>query len=303
VTSRLERRYRRMVRFYPAEWRQRYGEELVSTLLDASEGRRRRPSPREAAALIAGAARQRIRQTGISAPAAVVRDGLHIGATLIVAANASISIFAAYAGSGTRVAGMPSEWRKAELLWVLAFVALVQGSRILAPALVAVVAGICATSLLLEVSHVPFTTSNGWSVLLVATIVGRLLLPAVIVVWLAARGEHPARSPLWLLAVAPAASVLTQGFDAPLSIGVTTVALTVPLLIAALLWAPVDPRPAIGAAVLVAASSLILVAVASEDQGQGLPIPFTWTGTAIVAALLTSLAVAGPVAAVRAFRR
>jgi hypothetical protein len=300
VTSRLERRYRRLVRFYPAEWRQRYGEELVGTLLDASDGRRRRPSLREAAALIAGAARERIRQTGVSTPAAVVRDGLHIGATLIVAANASISVFSAYAGDGTRVAGMPSEWRKAELLWVLAFVALVQGSRILAPALVAVVAGICATSLLLEVSHVPFTTSNGWSVLLVATIVGRLLVPAVIVVWLAARGEHPARSPLWLLAVAPAASVLTQGFDAPLSIGITIVVLTVPLLVAALLWAPVDPRPAIGAAVLVAASSLILVAVA--DQGQGLPIPFTWVDTAIAAALLTSLAVAGPVAAIRAFR-
>jgi hypothetical protein len=138
-------------------------------------------------------------------------------------------------------------------------------------------------------------------VLLVATIVGRLLVPAAIVVWLATRGEHPARSPLWLLAVAPAASVLTQAFDAPLSIGVTTVVLTVPLLAAALLWAPVDPRPAIGAAVFVAATWLILVAIASY-QGLGLPIPITWAGTTIAAALLASLAVVGPLAAVRAFR-
>jgi hypothetical protein len=298
VTDRLERRYRRLVRLYPSQWRQRYGEELVGTLLDAAGDGRRRPSLRESAALIAGAARERIRQTGVSTPAAVVRDGLHIGATLIVAANASISVFAAYGGDGTRVAGMPSEWRKAELLWVIAFVVLVQGSRIVAPALVTIVAGICATSLLLEVSHVPFTTSNGWSVLLVATIVGRLLVPAVIVVWLAARGEHPARSPLWLLAVAPAASVLTAGFDPPLSIGVTIVVLTVPLLVVALLWAPVDPRPAIGSAVFLAATSLILVAV-----GRFIASPVTWTVMAVAASLLASLAVVGPVAAVRTFRR
>jgi hypothetical protein len=48
-----------------------------------------------------------MRNRGVSTPAAMVRDGLHIGATLIVAANACIAVFAM---SGERVAGVPSEW-------------------------------------------------------------------------------------------------------------------------------------------------------------------------------------------------
>jgi hypothetical protein len=305
MSSALERRYRRLVQMYPARWRSHYGEEVIGTLLDAATAGRRWPSPRETAGLLIGASRERLRGRGITTPGAVLRDGLHIGATLIVAANASIAVFASFSSvgsSGERVAGMPSEWSKAELLWVLAFAALVHGSRILGPAIVAMTSALCATSAVLEISHVPFPATDGWSMLIASTVVARLLLPTMIILWMAARGEHPARSPLWVLTVAPAVSVITQGFDAPLSIGTTVLLLTGPLLVAALRWAPVDARPAIGAAVFLAAVWVVLGAVAAGQTGM-LPITFTWPLEVVAALPLFALAMAGPVGARRSFHR
>jgi threonine/homoserine/homoserine lactone efflux protein len=57
----LERRYRRLIRLYPAAWRARYEDEVVGTLLDAARPGRESVSPAEAADLVCGAVVQRLR--------------------------------------------------------------------------------------------------------------------------------------------------------------------------------------------------------------------------------------------------
>jgi hypothetical protein len=299
MTHSLEKRFRVLVGLYPPGWRNVHGEELLSTLLDAAPPGQRWPSPRETMGLIVGASREQMRSRGVSTPSEVVGDGPHIGATLIVAANGCIAVFA-MSGGGERVAGVPSEWSTVELLWVLAFAALVAGGRFLAPALVLLVACLSGASVLAELSHVPFPSTDGWSQVLAATLIGRILVPAVIIVWLAARGEHPARSPLWLLAVAPAAATLTQASDIPLSIGTSVVVLMVPVVVASLVWAAVDPRPAIGVTTFLASTWLILAATASD--GNGLPIPISWALTTLAATVLACAALVGSAAVARSRR-
>jgi hypothetical protein len=295
MTRSLEKRFRVLVGLYPQAWRNEHGEELLSTLLDAAPPGQRWPSPRETVGLIVGASRERLRDRGVSTPVEMVRDGLHIGATLIVAANACIAVFAM--SGGERVAGVPSEWSTVELLWVLTFAALVTGGRFLAPALVLLVACLSGASVLAELSHVPFPSTDGWSQILAAGLIGRILVPAVIIVWLAARGEHPARSPLWLLAVAPAAATLTQARDIPVSIGTSVVVLMTPVVVASLIWAAVDPRPLIGLTTFLASTWLILAATASA--GNGLPFPISWLLTTLAAAVLACAALVGSAAVAR----
>jgi hypothetical protein len=64
--SPLERRYRRLFRAYPADYRAERGDELVDTYLDTVNPGRTRPSARDAADLLAGGARQHLRARGAS---------------------------------------------------------------------------------------------------------------------------------------------------------------------------------------------------------------------------------------------
>jgi hypothetical protein len=57
--SPLERRYRRLLRAYPAQYRSDRADEMLGTLLDAAAPGQRRPSARESASLIAGGIRAR----------------------------------------------------------------------------------------------------------------------------------------------------------------------------------------------------------------------------------------------------
>jgi hypothetical protein len=60
-TSELERRYRRLLRWYPRAYRTERGTELVTTLLDTAGPDRRRPTRRDAVDLAWGGLRQRFR--------------------------------------------------------------------------------------------------------------------------------------------------------------------------------------------------------------------------------------------------
>ncbi|WP_433386764.1 hypothetical protein [Micromonospora sp. KLBMP9576] len=62
--SGLERRYQRLLRAYPAEYRRARGAEIVGTYLDLAGPGRRWPSPADAADLLRGGLRQRLRAAG-----------------------------------------------------------------------------------------------------------------------------------------------------------------------------------------------------------------------------------------------
>lgn len=62
--STLERRYRHLLRAYPPDYRHDRGDEIVGTYLDLADPRRRWPSPADAADLVRGGLRQRLRAAG-----------------------------------------------------------------------------------------------------------------------------------------------------------------------------------------------------------------------------------------------
>ncbi|GAA0992069.1 hypothetical protein GCM10009555_080530 [Acrocarpospora macrocephala] len=87
----LERRYRSLLRAYPKVYRDWHGEELVTTLMAASDPQTRRPPLREAIALIVGgfAARARnARATG----APWWADGLHLGVLAVATTTFAMKI-------------------------------------------------------------------------------------------------------------------------------------------------------------------------------------------------------------------
>jgi hypothetical protein len=57
VSAELERRYARLLRLYPADYRRARGAELLETLMESAEEGRKRPAAREVGALILGALR------------------------------------------------------------------------------------------------------------------------------------------------------------------------------------------------------------------------------------------------------
>ncbi|MFV2111048.1 hypothetical protein ACFHW0_01750 [Micromonospora sp. LOL_025] len=76
--SELERRYHRLLRAYPAEYRRARGAEIVGTYLDLAGPERRWPSPGDAADLLRGGLRQRLRAAG----AADLIPGVRLAAVL-----------------------------------------------------------------------------------------------------------------------------------------------------------------------------------------------------------------------------
>ncbi|WP_326563524.1 hypothetical protein [Micromonospora peucetia] len=76
--SELERRYHRLLRAYPADYRRARGAEIVGTYLDLAGPGRRWPSPADAADLLRGGLRQRLRAAG----AADLIPGVRLAAVL-----------------------------------------------------------------------------------------------------------------------------------------------------------------------------------------------------------------------------
>jgi hypothetical protein len=82
--SPLERRYRRLLRAYPASYRSDRGDEMLGTLLDSAAPGQRRPSAREMAALIVGGIRARAaRNAGLPALASLRLAAMLACATFI----------------------------------------------------------------------------------------------------------------------------------------------------------------------------------------------------------------------------
>ncbi|MFI6817373.1 hypothetical protein ACIBG7_33595 [Nonomuraea sp. NPDC050328] len=92
--TRLERRYRAMLRFYPADYRDAHGDELLDVLLETAEPGRTLPAARECAGLVVGGVQARVRANTRTNP---WWDGLHLGLTAIMVAQAAA--FLPYTGS------------------------------------------------------------------------------------------------------------------------------------------------------------------------------------------------------------
>jgi hypothetical protein len=131
VNPRLEACYRALLRTYPPQYRAEHGEEILATLEEATPRDRSWPVWREARALLVGGLRLRALTAGGGSSRGMVFDGLHIGVTLLVGANAVGAALAVTGGTSRGVAEL------AGLGWVLAFAGMVRGGRVLPVALVA----------------------------------------------------------------------------------------------------------------------------------------------------------------------
>ncbi|MFI7081393.1 hypothetical protein ACIBO1_29235 [Micromonospora sp. NPDC049903] len=100
--SGLESRYRHLLRAYPADYRRERGEEIVGTYLDLADPGRRWPSVADAADLVRGGLRQRLRAAG----AGEVVPGVRLAALLALATAAFLAAFWALA----EVQPPPAAW-------------------------------------------------------------------------------------------------------------------------------------------------------------------------------------------------
>jgi hypothetical protein len=181
----------------------------------------------------------------------MVLDALHVGVTLLVAANAVGAALAVTSGTSRVVAEL------AGLGWVLAFAGMVRGGRLLPVALVAFAAALSVAAQ----REALFTLPVQWYAW--EWTLANHVLPLVLVAALARRGIGPARSPLLLLLPAIPYSVWLGVVSTPFFLSSTLFAMMLVAAIVAICVAPVDPRPALGLALLmVPAVSLLTVSAA-----------------------------------------
>ena len=74
----LERRYRRLLAWYPAEHRRTYGEEMIGVLLASAADGQRRPKFADTIDMFAGAWRVRLRSALTSVPDPGWREALAV---------------------------------------------------------------------------------------------------------------------------------------------------------------------------------------------------------------------------------
>lgn len=182
--STLEHRYRRLLRWYPADHRDRHEDEMLGVLLAAAGPDRERPTAREAADLIAGGLTVRLRRLprGLRGPewregtalAATFAALILLGACLRYAVSAAV---AAYEARGTGIA--PETLYATAPLWAawaaVAVLALC-GARTVASAGVVAVAAVTLTAYLpLDSSSLSAEGNVSVPILLGAVVVAGLL--------------------------------------------------------------------------------------------------------------------------------
>jgi hypothetical protein len=105
----LEIRYRRLLRWYPAEHRALHQDEMLGVLMAGAEPGRSRPRPAESADLLLGAARIRLRPGRVLSDGPGWRDALavySIAAPLLVLASSLISLIGWLAAGGSARIGL-----------------------------------------------------------------------------------------------------------------------------------------------------------------------------------------------------
>ncbi|GIJ21254.1 hypothetical protein [Micromonospora lutea] len=254
----LERRYRRLLRAYPTDYRRDRADEIVGTYLELADPRRRWPSPADAADLVRGGLRQRLRAAGVTD----LIPGVRLAALLALTTAAFLAGFWAIVEQSPVATGAPrfgpfaSAAVVAWLVWLLsALLALVAPGRLTR---VAITVAVLATA---AVPVLSLATSLPRPPLL-------LLVPQVALGVLAlAVDEHLARSARALPIIAA-----TSG-------GLAAWAPGNDLYWGSYQWTSEQLLPAVGAALL---GVVLLLAV-------GLAMRQDWRGGWAVAALLTPI--------------
>jgi hypothetical protein len=238
--SLLERRCRTLLRAYPRWYRRQRGDEMLATLLEASQPGQRRPSARDTRALIMGGLRVRATQDQRLTTAANLRLAAQLGAALALltlVTGSLTAIFLIWVHAYTLSTGV-AQSLVCGLLGLAVVVAAWFGSRSVVAVLAAATAAAAAWG---------YWGSDKALAILPA---GLLIMLAVLVYL----GERLPRSWLWLAGawfgwnVLQALSVLEplRFLYGPLAF--------VPWIILGLvvLWAFVDARPAMAMAVYIA---------------------------------------------------
>ena len=288
MNPRLEGRYRTLLRAYPPQYRAEHGDEIMDTLAQTTPAERSWPVWREARALLAAGLRMRALTSGGNSSRGLVLDGLHIGATLLVAANAALAVLAVTGSSSRGIDKLTG------LAWVLAFAGMVRGGRLLPVALVAAAAALSITAQREGLFFLPVQW-YAWEWAL-----ANHVLPLVLVAALARRGVAPARSPLLILLPAIPYAVWLGVISTPFFLTSTLFAMMLVAAVVALCLTPIDPRPALGLALLlVPAVSLLTVSAA---QGMYFLTSPSWLWATVWGLAVVTLAWAGTQASRRIVR-
>jgi hypothetical protein len=174
----LERRYRRLLTWYPAEYRAANAEEMLGVALAAARPGQRRPGAAESASLIAsgirtrfGGARADLREPPWQDATAVLAM---IGPILIVAFSGELTVGAAYVTASGSMLGMPRTSVLGIVVmigWTLvAAAAIARRRRIAAAGACAGVIGLASLQGLYY-SGTPFTFVTGWWEIVIGVVV------------------------------------------------------------------------------------------------------------------------------------
>lgn len=240
----LERRYRRLLRAYPAAYRQHRGDELLATLLEAAAPGKRHPTLRETLGLLGGGLSARAGLAGGCAPWTLWAEGLRLGALLLLVSM-----------TGDAASATWLQTNHAVFTWIFSTTAGLAVTLASAAAAAAVARGAFRAGLVL----VGVAVAAGWSGLRYPPELWAYLTAAGI---LAALARRPPATPRrrawpWLLATPLTLVVGLYGIHLPtdrfhplsgMILHTRTLAPVAVVLVAVLLWLPIDPRPAIAAA-------------------------------------------------------
>lgn len=241
--SRLEARARRLLRAYPPDYRADRGEEILGTLLDASQPGRSWPAPRDAWSMVTGGLRVRAAPSRQYPLATNLRLALLLAAALGLAANPMYRWLWWVNGVTPPRVAYPG----------YAVCALLVGATVVAP-------WFARRSV-----TIPLALTTALTLVLIALYDGHYrfwvawyVVPALVLAAVVAK--EPARPPrrwLWIPASAFLAATLLffvqdlVAFSARLGsiVGIAGTVLVDGIGIVVLLWLAVDARPAIGVAI------------------------------------------------------
>lgn len=296
MSEALEARYRRLLRAYPKGYRHERGAEMMGTLMEAAGDDQRRPTAREAAALVL---------RGLQA-----RAGAHharsVRQSWLGALRLAVLLLLVYATAGglaetgrvipqvlTDGLAYPPElfYPLGMVITALAVVAVARGRYVLG--LLATLGGLAATLTSAYFAMAGRDNVTGQlhypEIRLVVHFTGieptfwplplALLLIAPLIAWPAPGTRRPLP---WLLGVLAAVFLLPTAYE--VTIGVQPWA-TVAVVIGFLLWTVVDARATIAAGVLLVPVILALLVVNTQSYGQFETLASAWFWTLVVGAV------------------
>jgi hypothetical protein len=276
ASAELERRYGRVLRLYPAEYRRERGPELMATLLEAAEGGKRP----ELAGLIVGALRAHAGQERRSVRSSWLMATRIAAVMLLVTTVASTPLLLA----AELAKGVPGGWWLLQMdtpdlaaapFGLVSIIAVLRRRY-------RVAAGAAVTAFVVGIATIWLAHQAMQGGLVCYLFVVLLLLP------LPLEAPRPARGVLRYLPLAALLIVVAQRFVGNFTPGPAELVLTGVICAAALVWAVVDERVTIAVGLLLMADFLyfVVAVMAAVYQGRIVgPDPSTLLYLAAIAGL------------------